>query len=145
MDINERKCDYQYRLRILRFRQNNLLALLIFLLSFSTFQSGFANGSNPTPVESLQQKKLTGKVTDEKYEPLPGVTIIAKGSTTGVITGIDGTYSISMANGRDVLVFSFIGYKVNEIKVGSRSVINAVLAEDVKNIDEVVEIGRAHV
>ena len=141
MDINERKCDYQYRLRILRFRQNSMLALLIFLLSFSTFQTGFANGSNPTQVETSQQKKLTGKVTDEKGEPLPGVTIIAKGSNAGVITDMDGNYSINMPNGSDVLKFSFIGYKVNEIKVGSRSVVNAVLAEDVKNIDEVVVVG----
>ncbi len=138
MDKNESKCDYHSKCRIRNFFANGLLALLIVLFSFSTVQAGVILGSKPAQTEASQQKKITGKVTDEKGEPLPGVTIVVKGTTSGIITDMDGKYSISMPNGVDVLTFSFIGYKINEIKVGNRSVVNAVLSEDVKNIDEVV-------
>jgi TonB-dependent starch-binding outer membrane protein SusC len=141
MDKKEKKCDYHSKCQILKFHPSGLLALLIVLLSFSTVQAGVNVGSNPAKTEASQQKKVSGKVTDEKGEPLPGVTIVVKGTTAGIITDIDGKYSINMPNGIDVLTFSFIGYKINEIKVGNRSVVNAVLSEDVKNIDEVVVVG----
>jgi TonB-dependent starch-binding outer membrane protein SusC len=91
---------------------------------------------------SAQALKITGKVADANTgEPLPGVNVIQKGTTTGVMTGADGTFTMSVTNTESVLVFSFIGYVSQEIAVGNQSVINVSLTEDIKQVDEVVVIG----
>lgn len=72
---------------------------------------------------------------------LPGVTVLVKGTTTGVATEGDGTYSISVPNSSSVLVYSFIGFKSQEIMVGNQSVIDITLEEDMSSLDEVVVVG----
>lgn len=72
---------------------------------------------------------------------LPGVTVLVKGTTTGVATDGDGSYSISVPNSNSVLVFSFIGFKPQEIMVGNQSVIDVTLDEDMSSLDEVVVVG----
>jgi len=87
----------------------------------------------------LLAQTVTGTVTDSNG-PLPGVTIIEKGTTKGVTTDFDGNYSIDV--GADaVLVFSFIGYASQEMSVNGQNVINIQLAEDASELDEVVVIG----
>ena len=71
------------------------------------------NGSKP--VTASQQKKITGKITDEKGISMPGVSIVVKGTTTGVTTDTDGTYSIQVSDPNSVLVFSFIGFTTKEV------------------------------
>jgi TonB-dependent starch-binding outer membrane protein SusC len=83
---------------------------------------------------------VTGKVTDEKGEPLPGVNVIIKGTTSGAGTNADGMFSIETSS-EDVLVFSFIGYTSQEIKVGIQSKVNVTLVEDVATLNEVVVVG----
>nr|MDJ0646004.1 SusC/RagA family TonB-linked outer membrane protein [Flavobacteriaceae bacterium] len=85
-----------------------------------------------------QEKTITGTVSDETG-PLPGVSIIIKGTTTGTETDFDGNYSIS-ANVGDVLVFSFVGMSSQERTVGTANVINVVLEAD-NVLDEVVVVG----
>ncbi|WP_158275610.1 SusC/RagA family TonB-linked outer membrane protein [Marinilabilia rubra] len=82
-----------------------------------------------------QEPSVSGKVTDEEGYPLPGVTVVVKGTVKGTITNIDGAYDISVAS-NDVLVFSFIGMKTKELPVSGRS-INVVLEDDVTDIAEV--------
>lgn len=89
---------------------------------------------------SAQQSSISGTVTSENGEPLPGVTVVIKGSSTGTVTGADGNYSLS-ALGNDVLTFSFIGMKTQEIAVNNRTSINVVLEEESIGIEEVVAIG----
>ncbi|GGZ87809.1 SusC/RagA family TonB-linked outer membrane protein [Algibacter mikhailovii] len=90
---------------------------------------------------SAQQKPITGNVTGmADGMPLPGVNVIIKGTTNGTSTDFDGNYSIE-ASASDVIVFSYIGYVSQEITVGSSSVVNAILAEDVDALDEVVVVG----
>lgn len=72
--------------------------------------------------------------------PLPGVSVIVKGTTTGTATNIDGQYTLSVPEG-SVLVYSFVGYVTQEIEVGSQTTIDVVLEVDVFGIDEVVLIG----
>lgn len=72
---------------------------------------------------------------------LPGVTVLVKGTTTGVATNGDGTYSISIPNSNAVLVYSFIGFKSQEIQVGNQSVIDVNMEEDMSSLDEVVVVG----
>ncbi len=84
------------------------------------------------------QATVTGSVTDENNAPLPGVNIIVKGTSTGTITDSDGKFSINVPDSQSVLVFSFIGYAEQEVTVGEKSVINIVMAPDVKALNEVV-------
>lgn len=72
---------------------------------------------------------------------LPGVTVLVKGTTTGVATDGDGSYSISVPNSNSVLVFSFIGFKSQEVMVGNQSTIDLTLEEDMASLDEVVVVG----
>ncbi len=84
---------------------------------------------------------VSGKVTDEAGEPLPGVTILVKGTTKGTVTDIDGNYSLPEVSEGDVLVFSFVGMITQEITIGTQSIINVSLAADAIGIEEVVAIG----
>jgi len=87
------------------------------------------------------QQAITGKVTDAgSGEGLPGVNILVKGTTTGAVTDLDGNFSLNAAS-TDVLVVSSVGYLSQEIPVGTRSVINVSLAEDVQSLAEVVVVG----
>ncbi len=86
-------------------------------------------------------KKITGKVTDAIGAPLPGVSVVVKGTTTGEITDIDGNYSISNIPENAILLFSFVGMKSKEINVGNQSIINVVLVEGTISLDEVVAVG----
>ena len=87
-----------------------------------------------------QKITVTGKVTDEKGQVLPGVSIAIKQKNAGTNTDINGKYSLSV-NSNDVLVFSMLGYANQEIPVNNQSVINVQLAEDNRTLNEVVVIG----
>jgi TonB-dependent starch-binding outer membrane protein SusC len=76
-----------------------------------------------------QQRTVTGLVTDNNSEPLPGVTIVVKGTTIGVITGMDGRFSIGNLNESSILVFSFVGLQSQEVTVENQSTINVVLQD----------------
>jgi TonB-linked SusC/RagA family outer membrane protein len=88
-----------------------------------------------------QQRGVSGSVTDRTGAPLPGVTVVIKGTTTGTITNSDGSYSISNISANATLVFSFIGMRTQEVVVGSQSVINTSLLDETFGIEEVVAIG----
>ncbi|HRX13193.1 MAG TPA: TonB-dependent receptor plug domain-containing protein, partial [Draconibacterium sp.] len=89
--------------------------------------------------EKQQTGKITGKVTSAtEPQGLPGVNVVIKGTTTGVITDINGDYQINAPNENAVLQFSFIGFETLEKNVSGQSVINVVLTEDIRSIDEVV-------
>lgn len=83
---------------------------------------------------------VTGNVADVTGEPLIGATVIEKGTTNGTITDIDGSYSLSVEEDA-TLVFSYVGYRDQEIEVGGQSVINAALPLDAAQLDEVVVTG----
>ena len=89
---------------------------------------------------SKQGVAITGTVTDNSG-PLPGVNVSVKGTTTGVVTDINGKYSINVSGNDAVLVFSFVGYVTNEFPVGEMREINVVLNEDTHEIEEIVVVG----
>ncbi|MBT33870.1 MAG: SusC/RagA family TonB-linked outer membrane protein, partial [Thalassobius sp.] len=87
------------------------------------------------------QFKITGKVTSqEDGEPLPGVSILIKGTSTGTTSDLDGNYTLNV-NDNTVLQFSYIGFETQEILVGSQTVINIQLTADMEQLDEVVVVG----
>lgn len=83
---------------------------------------------------------ITGKVVDTSNQPMPGVNVIKKGTASGTTTDATGAFTLE-ANDDDVLVFSFIGYASQEIRVGSQTNITVNLAEDVLALNEVVVVG----
>ena len=95
----------------------------------------------PELTVSGQYKIITGKVTDPGGAPLPGVTVMIKGTTSGVITDIDGNYSIGNVPANAVLVFSFVGMQKQEIPVAGQEVIHLSMKEDALALEEVVVIG----
>jgi TonB-linked SusC/RagA family outer membrane protein len=91
--------------------------------------------------QNLQQVSIKGKITDaSSSEPLAGANIQVKGTNTGTVADINGTFSIE-ANTGDVLVFSYVGYLPQEVTIGAETNINIALSPDVKNLEEVVVVG----
>ena len=112
----------------MRYKFYKNLWLIVFLLSVSVTYT------------HAQEVQITGTVLDETDMPLPGVTIILKGTTTGVTTDLDGKYSIN-APQDGVLVFSFIGYDPIEMEIGNQSVIDIRMNPNTSDLEEVVVIG----
>ena len=94
-----------------------------------------------TDIINLDQVLIQGKVTDKKGLPLPGVTIVVKGTTIGVITDTEGNYEIEVPQDAKVLVFSFVGMKTKEIEIEGQTNIKVLLEEDAIGIEEVVAVG----
>ena len=94
-------------------------------------------------LQAFAQVSVSGKVVDGQGLEIPGVNIAVKGHAVGTMTGADGTFVLpDVPGGSDaVLVFSFIGFKTEEVKVGNQTVINVTLHEDTEQLDEVVVIG----
>lgn len=83
---------------------------------------------------------ISGTVTDSSG-PLPGASVVVKGTTTGTQTDFDGNYTIDNVDNAATLVFSYIGFSTQEIAVNGQGVINVILAEDASQLDEVVVVG----
>lgn len=94
-----------------------------------------------TQIQQPQQKEITGTVTDEDGLPLPGVSVIVKGTTIGTVTSADGEFSLDIPLNAETLQFSFVGMKTQEIPVEGKSSFSVVLEEDILGIEEVVAIG----
>lgn len=84
---------------------------------------------------------ISGTVRDEKGEGLPGVTVVVKGTSVGTATDTNGKYSLRAPEGNNILVFSFIGYKTQEVQINNRLNIDVALAADAKALQEVVVVG----
>lgn len=87
------------------------------------------------------QTDVSGTVTSDDGEPLPGVNVVVEGTSKGAVTGVNGEYSISLSSGENTLVFSFIGFQTQTIEVGNRSVIDVTMVSDIKSLEEVIVIG----
>ncbi|WP_177195044.1 SusC/RagA family TonB-linked outer membrane protein [Parapedobacter indicus] len=89
----------------------------------------------------IQQRTVTGRVTDEEGNPLEGVTVRVKGTAIAATTRADGLYDIVAPEQGHALVFSNIGFKTNELEIGDQRVINVSLKADVSDLEEVVVVG----
>ena len=86
-----------------------------------------------------QERGVSGKVTSaDEQQPLPGVNVILKGTTIGTVTDVEGRYSLNIPEGNATLVFTFIGLESREVQVGSQSIIDIEMSEDVTQLSEVV-------
>jgi TonB-dependent starch-binding outer membrane protein SusC len=114
--------------QILVFKRTWLMAFILLFLSLSTY---------------AQEKKVSGRVTDENNNPLNGATVIVKGAKTGTNTNEAGSFSIMVPEGNSVLIISFLGYASQEVAVGKLSAVSVSLSPDAKKqaLNEVVVIG----
>lgn len=95
-----------------------------------------------TPSENAQQVQVTGIVRDSQtQEPLPGVNIVVVGTTIGVVTDMEGKYTINVPSENSVLEFSFVGYVSQKVEIGGRKVIDIALSTDIKSLEEIVVVG----
>jgi TonB-linked SusC/RagA family outer membrane protein len=88
-----------------------------------------------------QNRTITGKVTDDKGNPIPNVSVVIKGTNTGTVTKADGTYSIAVPGNAKTLVFSSVDMVSQEVSIGSRSEVSVSLRPDDKSLQEVVVVG----
>lgn len=113
----------------LKFTFKTYRLLLLCVINLMAFQMAIA-----------QKASVTGKVIDETGSPIPGVSVVIKGTTKGTTTNNDGNYTIN-ANPKDFLIFSFVGYITEAVAVNNQNVVNLTLKEDAQILDEVVAIG----
>ena len=104
----------------------NLILAMILLLNVSLFAQ---NGRN-----------LTGKVLDANNDPLIGVNILIASSSTGTMTDVDGSYSLTVNSG-DVVEFSYLGYCSKSVTIADQTELNVVLEEDIEGLNEIVVVG----
>ncbi len=90
-------------------------------------------------ISFAQEKTISGTVIDESGLPLPGTTVLVKGTSSGTSSDFDGKYSIKAKQG-DILVFSFVGYTAQEATIGSSSIVNVTMLEDAAALEEVVVV-----
>jgi TonB-linked SusC/RagA family outer membrane protein len=104
------------------------------LLTSRSYPAGFYQNTQ-------QQRSVTGKVTDESGEPVPGVSVVVKGTSKGTITDTNGNYSLTNIPSDATLVFSFVGMKMQEVQVEGMPVVNLTMEEETIGIGEIVAIG----
>ena len=119
--MNKKKCAIDFALL-----RKKLCLFVVFLMCAMTVVA--------------QGRIVTGTVVDDLGEVLPGVNVMIKGTFTGMSTGVDGKYSVTVSDRNAVLVFSSIGFVPQEVIVGDRAVINIKMAEDITSLDEVVVV-----
>lgn len=121
----------------------NLFVRLLFPCLFLLAYSAFAYEGVSVSGHSLQNNEdvtVSGTVVDQDGQPIPGVTISIQGTGTGTATDINGNYSLSVPEGA-TLVFSYIGFETQSIEIGSRTIIDLTMTEDLASLEEVVVIG----
>ncbi len=99
-----------------------------------------AKEEKPAVIEQ-EVKTIKGKITDSSGQPLPGASIIIKGTSVGVTSDFDGNYTIDVPVDVKVLVFSFIGMRTQEVEIGTQSNLNVLLVEESSELEEVIVVG----
>jgi TonB-linked SusC/RagA family outer membrane protein len=120
---------FMKQMKQIKFKSNPWRQILFALCVAMSTLSLFAQSGN-----------ISGTVTDKNGEPLPGVIVSIKGTTTGVATDANGKYAISVPDRDAVLVFSFMGYVTQEVLSGDQTIISVSLSESITEIDEVVVV-----
>jgi TonB-linked SusC/RagA family outer membrane protein len=100
-----------------------------------------STGKPVNVTQSVISIPVSGKVLDEKGLPLPGATILEKGTQNGTVTDVNGNFKLNVANENSVLVVAFVSYRKTEVTVGRQTFVTVTLEEDVKGLNEVVVVG----
>ncbi len=123
--------------------------LLVLSLSFISAIASLMNitaidimpGIKGSEISQQQQRSVQGRVTDQNGDPIPGASVVIKGTTTGTITDMEGNFTLSGVPENAVLQFSFVGMQTVETALGNRTSVNVVMEETTIGLQEVVAIG----
>ncbi|RKS50730.1 iron complex outermembrane receptor protein [Gillisia mitskevichiae] len=131
---------------LFKFENNTSLRLNfgLILFAFFSFQMNANSINTKETIESyvtMQEQEVTGIVRDNTGAPLPGATILVKGTNTGVQTDFDGKFSLMLPEGKNIIVISFISFKNKEVDVSKTKNIDVQLEEAAARLDDVVIIG----
>ncbi|RRB02440.1 SusC/RagA family TonB-linked outer membrane protein [Larkinella rosea] len=99
------------------------------------------NAAVVSPKSAAPLENITGTVKDAKGEPLPGVNVLIKGTKTGTVSDIKGMFRLNLPKGDETLIFSYIGFKTQEVPVKGRTTFEVQLEEDAASLSEVVVVG----
>jgi TonB-linked SusC/RagA family outer membrane protein len=123
------------------FKPNNISYKIegkqVVLLRTAPSPSSFLEKTNAAYPNNVD-RNITGKVSDEKGQPLPGVSIVVKGTKTGTSTDTEGSFQLSIPEGNGTLIFSYVGYLAEEVAIGTRSNFDISMKPDVRNLEMVV-------
>lgn len=100
-----------------------------------------SNLEKPVSIQEKVQETVSGVVLDDTNSPLPGVSVIEKGTSNGVVTDLDGKFTLTVNSEESVLIFSFIGMQTIELPVGDRRTFNLTMTPDETSLDEVIVVG----
>lgn len=114
-------------------KNHSIVIILLMLIGLQAFSAPAILKQQPVVV--------TGTITDESGDPLPGVTISVKGKAKGTVTNLDGEYRIELDPGEDILLFSYVGYLTREMEVDDRTRMDVSLEKDRIGLEEVVVVG----
>lgn len=128
-----RKRDFTNRYALLV----RLVCLLLLIVGHQEYTWASKEGAGQQPL----QKTITGNVKDSQSMPLPGVSIIIKGTTTGTVTDANGNFSLKVPDDTRILVFSFVGMKTREIEITGKKSVHVVLQDENIGIEDVVVVG----
>lgn len=113
-----------------------------YLQKFKTLMLAFALTLGATLAANAQSRTITGTVMDARLgEPVPGATVIVKGTTRGTATDLDGKFNLPLQAGDQTLVISFVGYLAQEVEIGNQTTITVNMEEDIQSLEEAVVIG----
>ncbi len=115
--------------------------LTIFLFCLTGFVSVYGVETSPLTAGQQKTKQITGKVTDDSGQTVPGASVVVNGTTIGTVTNINGEYSLSVPENSKVLVFSFVGMLTQEVAIGTKTTVNVTFAQESIGLNEVVAIG----
>lgn len=124
-------CDINLIIEGMRFKFNKPKCVMILLLLI-----GLIN-----PILAQQRRSIQGKVVDSDNIPLPGVSVIVKGTTVGTVTNTEGEFALSVPPDAETLVFSFVGMKTVEVPIEDKTVLNITMFEESIALEEVVAVG----
>lgn len=133
----------QIKQKVVNLKTSPAFGLTVLLFLFAPF-TGYASkgaSSETKSVEVQQEGIVNGVVKDATGSPLIGVSVVVKGTTNGVLTDLDGNFSFKLSDRNAILVFSYVGFKSQEIAVGGQSNLSVTLKEDLSILDEVVVVG----
>ena len=123
--------------------KNFLLAtkLTLILICFAGLFNGFGAVPENLTSEQQQTKSITGTVTDDTNQALPGASVVVKGTTIGIITDMDGKFTLKVPESAKTLVISFVGMVSQELQIGTKTSFNVILVSETIGLEEVVAVG----